>query len=196
MLERKIVYFIEPGPENTDITLKLAKERSEELGIRDIIVASTRGETALKAVTIFNPPEYNLIIVTHMAGFREPGTQEFSEDIRKQLLEKGAKILTCTHALSGVERALRKILGTWGPVELMAQALRLFGEGAKVAVEITLMAADAGLIPIDRDVIAIAGTGRGADSAYVIKPAHTSNFFNLFIKEIICKPLKHFKDTS
>ncbi|MHA1617626.1 MAG: pyruvate kinase alpha/beta domain-containing protein [Candidatus Njordarchaeales archaeon] len=192
MIKREVVYFENPGKENTEKTLELAKKRADELGIKDIVVASTTGYTASKAVEIFNPKGYNLVIVTHMTGFKEPGTQEFPSDLREKLVAEGAKILTCSHAFGGIERAIRKILNTWGPVELMAQTLRLFGEGLKVAVEIVVMAADAGLIPVNRDVIAIAGTGRGADTACIIKPAHTSNFFDLFVKEIICKPLKHF----
>jgi hypothetical protein len=62
------------------------------------------------------------------------------------------------------------------------------GEGTKVCVEITLMAADAGLIPVDKDIVAIAGTGRGADTALRIKPANTARFFDLKIKEILAKP--------
>ncbi len=193
MLRKEIIYFEKPGKDNTDETLKAAKKRADELRIRDIIVASTTGYTASRAVKVFNPREYNLVIVTHMTGFRNPGEQEFPAELREKLASMGAKILTCTHALSGVERALRKMLNTWGPVEFIAQALRLLGEGIKVVVEIVVMAADAGLIPISKDVIAIAGTGRGADTACVVKPAHSTNFFDLFIKEIICKPLKHFE---
>ena len=62
------------------------------------------------------------------------------------------------------------------------------GEGTKVCVEIVVMAADAGLIPVDKDVIDIGGTGRGADTAMVIKPANASKFFNLKIRETIAKP--------
>jgi len=191
MIEKKIAYFEEPGENNTELTLRLAKERADELNIKHIVIASTRGKTALKAIEIFDPQIYNLIIVTHAVGFREPGESEFSDSIREEIIKKGAKILTCTHALSSVERAIRRKFNSIGPMELIAMALRLFGEGAKVAVEITIMAADAGLIPMNRDIIAIAGTGKGADSAFVIKPAHSNNFFDLFVKEIICKPLKH-----
>ncbi|MEM2970188.1 MAG: hypothetical protein QXR63_04550 [Candidatus Bathyarchaeia archaeon] len=58
----------------------------------------------------------------------------------------------------------------------------------KVAVEIVLMAADAGLIPVDKEVIAIAGTGTGADTAIVVQPAYSRKFLDLKIKEIIAKP--------
>lgn len=50
------------------------------------------------------------------------------------------------------------------------------------------MAADSGDIPTNNDVIAIAGSGRGADTAIVLIPANSNNFFDLHIKEIICMP--------
>ena len=121
-------------------------------------------------------------------GFRSPGINEFEEENRRRILEMGGRIFTGTHALSAVERSVRRQLSTWLPLELMANTLRIFGEGIKVAVEIAVMAADAGLIPIDGEVIAIGGTGRGADTAVVLKPAHSTNFFDLEIREIICKP--------
>ena len=76
--------------------------------------------------------------------------------------------------------------GTY-PVLIIADTLRLFGHGTKVAVEVTIMAADAGALS-GNDVIAIGGTGRGADAALVIKPAHMNNLFDMRIREVICKP--------
>ena len=52
------------------------------------------------------------------------------------------------------------------------------------------MAADAALIPTDTEVIAVGGSGKGADAACVIKPAHMNNFFDLEIREIIAMPRK------
>lgn len=166
--------------------MKLAKEYAEAEGINDIVIASTTGETGAKAARMFKG--FNVVVVTHHVGFREPGIHELKEEFRQQILKYDAKILTCTHALSGAERAVRKRFGTLQPLELIANALRLFGEGAKVCVEIVVMAADAGLIPVDKDVIAIAGTSRGADTALVIRPVNTSKFFNLKIREVIAKP--------
>ena len=40
----------------------------------------------------------------------------------------------------------------------------------KVVLEIAAMAADAGLVRTDEDVICIGGTGRGADTAVVLQP--------------------------
>jgi len=186
MVERKTVYFETPGKQNTDSLLELVKNYAQAEGIRDVVVASTTGETGVKASKVFKG--FNVVVVSHHVGFQEPGVWEMEEDNRKKILENGAKIFTATHALSGVERAIRKKFGTIMPLEIMAHTLRLFGEGTKVCVEITIMAADAGLIPIDRDIIAIAGTSEGADTALVIKPANASNFFDLEIREIIAKP--------
>ena len=184
--QKSVTYFDRPGPQNTETTLKLAKERAEELGIQDIVVASTRGETGVKASEIFRG--FNIVVVSHFTGFKAPGVQEMSEKNRGRIEANGGKVLTCTHAFSGVERAIRNAFGTVYPAEIMAQTLRIFGEGMKVAVEIVVMAADAGLIPVDRDVIAIAGTGRGADTALVVRPANATRIFNLMVREIIAKP--------
>lgn len=186
VVERKVTYFNEAGKQNTDALLSIVKEYVEKEGIRDIVVASTTGETGAKASKIFKG--CNIVIVTHCFGFREPGKIELEDEYRREILANGAKIFTGTHALSSIERAIRKDFGTIQPLELIANTLRLMGEGTKVCVEITLMAADAGLIPVDKDVIAIAGTGRGADTALRIQPANTGRFFNLKIKEVIAKP--------
>ncbi|MCD6263717.1 hypothetical protein J7L60_04855 [Candidatus Bathyarchaeota archaeon] len=184
---KKVTYFDEPGPENSDEVFRAAKERAEELGIRDIVVASTRGASGVKAVEVFKG--YNVVVVTHSTGFREPGVQELSEENRRRIEEGGGKVLTATHIFGGVNRAVRRKFETVSFADVIAQTLRLFGQGTKVAVEIVAMAADAGLIPVDRDVIAIAGSGRGADTALVVKPAHTMRLFeDLFIREVIAKP--------
>jgi hypothetical protein len=186
VVKRKASYFNEAGKQNTATLLTIVKEYVEKEGIRDIVVASTTGETGAKASKIFKG--YNIVIVTHCFGFRELGKIELEDEYRREILANGAKIFTGVHALSSVERAIRKDFGTIQPLELIANTLRLMGEGTKVCVEITLMAADAGLIPVDKDVIAIAGTGRGADTALRIRPANASRFFDLKIREVIAKP--------
>jgi hypothetical protein len=68
---------------------------------------------------------------------------------------------------------------------MVASALKLFGQGAKVAVEIAVMALDSGLIPYGVDVITIGGSGRGADTALLIRPAHSIRFFDTKVKRVI-----------
>lgn len=189
-IEGSVIYFETAGKHNTDAVLKTVKGYAEREGIRNIVVASTTGETGAKAALMLK--SFEVVVVTHHMGFREPGVHELLNDFRQQILKHKAKILTSTHALSSVERAMRKKFGALQPLEIIANALRLLGEGTKVCVEIVIMAADAGLIPVDRDVIAVAGTGRGADTALVIRPANASSFFDLEIREIIAKP-RNFK---
>jgi hypothetical protein len=185
-IERATTYFEVSGNQNTDALLEVVKEYVKQVDIEDVVVASTTGETGVKAAALLKG--VNLVIVTHHTGFSALGEQELKEVNRQQILAKGAKVLTATHALSGAERAIRKNFGTIEPLEIIANTLRLFGEGTKVCLEIVLMAADAGLIPVNRDVLAIAGSGRGADTALLIKPANSSRFFDLEVKEVIAKP--------
>ena len=182
----KTVYFEKPGPKNTEETLKLAKERAEELDIQNIIVASTTGETGAKASEVFKG--YNLIVVSHVTGFRKPNFQEFLPNNRNIIKNNGAKTLTTTHAFGTLGRAVNKKFATIQVDEIVANILRLFGQGVKVACEIVCMAVDAGLIKTGEEAIAIGGTGSGADTAVVLKPSNTHAFFDLRIKEIACKP--------
>ena len=52
-MEAKTLYFEKAGIENTETTLKIAKKRAEELGIKTIVIASTVGDTAVKAMDVF-----------------------------------------------------------------------------------------------------------------------------------------------
>jgi hypothetical protein len=186
MMEVRSVYFVEAGSANTEKTLAVAKRRAGELGIHNIVIASTSGGTGLRAATAFD--NCKVVVVTHAAGFPAPNVQELTPQNRAQILENGGITLTATHAFGGVGRAVRRKLNTFQVDEIIAYALRVFGEGTKVACEIVLMATDAGLIKTGEDVISIAGTGSGADTALVIKPANTHNFFELRVKEVLCKP--------
>jgi len=180
------LYFPGSGEVDTDETLKVTLKRAKELGIHDIVVASTRGNTGLKAVEAFKG--FNVVIVPHVTGMREPGTQELGADLAEKIKAGGGKIVVAAHAFSGVNRAIQAKFDTMYPAGILAQTLRMFGQGMKVVVEITAMAADAGAIPVDKDVVAVAGSGRGADTAVVIKPAYSHTLFDMYVREIIAKP--------
>ena len=179
-------YFNETGESNTDVTLRLAKERAEKLRIKTIVVASTRGVTGVKAVEVFG--EYNVVVVTHHTGSKGADSQELTPENRKKILEGNGQILTVSHAFGGVGRAVRRKFNTYQIDEIIAATLKVFGQGTKVCAEIVLMAADAGLISTQEDVIAISGSSRGADTALVMRPANAFSFFDLKVKEVICKP--------
>ena len=183
----KTVYFEKPGPENTNETLRLAKERAESINIKNIVVASTTGATGVKVSEIFGEG-YNLVVVTHVTGFREPNVQELTPENRAILEERGVKIVTAAHSFGGIGRAVHKKFGSVQIDGVIAQVLRLFGQGMKVACEVACMATDAGFIRTDEDAISIGGTSRGADTAILLRPSNTHTFFDMKIKEIICKP--------
>ncbi|HUT96615.1 MAG TPA: pyruvate kinase alpha/beta domain-containing protein [Dehalococcoidales bacterium] len=185
-MEVKTVYFEKPGIGNTEETLKIARKRAEELRIKTIVIASTGGDTAIKALEAF--PGLRVIAVTHVAGMRQPDTQEFDEKIKQTVEARGGIVLTTTHALGGLSKAMRNKYDTFVLGEIIADTLRIFGQGIKVVCEITAMATDAGLVRTDEDIIAIGGSGRGADTAVVLRPANTHTFFDLKVREIICKP--------
>lgn len=178
------MYFSACGKENTDTTVELTLKKARELGIKHVVVASCGGETAEK----FTGRDLQVVCVTHHVGFEGPGIDEMPPEMREKLQKQGVKVLTTTHALAGVDRAVRFKFGGVYPAEIMAQTLRILGQGVKVCVEISVMALDAGMIPYGEDIIAVAGTGEGADTAIVVRPAHANNFFDIKVREIICKP--------
>ncbi len=192
------VYFEEAGKQNTARTLEIARQRAEELGIQTVLVATTGGETGVQAAQLLHrhggrddvggQDDVRVIVVTHATGFGGPNTQELTDENRGAIEAAGVKILTCQHALGGISRAVRRKWGTYEIDEIVAQTLRIFGQGMKVCVEIALMAADAGLVKVGEPCIAIAGTGRGADTAVVLIPAHVQDFFDLRVMEILAKP--------
>lgn len=178
-------YWTQPGPDNTDGTIERAVRRAAQRGIRSYVVASNTGATA-RALRRAAPAGSRVVCVTHSVGFRKPGEDELPAEARRELHEAGVTVLTTTHFLAGVDRALRFLQGGLHPAEIVALSLRMLGQGFKVAVEIATMATDAGLLAPGEEVLALGGTGRGADTAVVLRPAHGQAFFETRVVELIC----------
>ena len=182
-----MIGFEHTGKENTDATIEAALEAAKKYNINKIVVASTKGETAKKLMNCGK----KVTVVTHQAGYKERGVQEFPEELRRELVNAGMNILTTTHFLAGADRALNfKFNGVY-PAELIAHTLRILGQGFKVCVEIAVMAMDAGYINAEEDIIAIGGSAKGADTAVILRPGHSQYFFDTDVKEIICMPRGH-----
>jgi len=180
-------YFEHSGGRNTAAVLDAVARRASDLSINKVLVATCSGKTAFAARKKLDS-DVNIIAVTHVTGFSRPDHQELSTENRRKLEKAGVTVLTCQHAFGGVGRGVRTRLATYQVDEIMAYTLRIFGQGTKVAVEISLMAADAGLVRTDEDIISIGGTETGADTALLVRPANSARFFDLKVKEIICKP--------
>jgi uncharacterized protein len=184
-VERRIVYFEKTGPDNTAETLRLARERAGELGVRHLLVASTHGSTALRAAELFQGSGVEVTAVSICAAFDDMGWT-MSPAERGRLEARGVRVLTSAHALGdGIAEGFSGE-NTVGSV--VANTLRWFSQGMKVAVEISLMAVEAGLVPPGDELIAVAGTNDGADTAIVIAPAHARKVKELSIREVLCKP--------
>src|SRR5208283_5494137 len=184
-------YFDKPGPVNTKDAAHFAIERAKELRLKTIIVASSSGGTAQVFFDAMKGTGLSLVVVTHVMGFAKAGEWEFSEQTAQVLRNQGVKIVTGTHALSGLERALSKSpkVGGASRTEAIAEALRrVIAVGLKVAVECVLIAADQGVVGIDSEVVAVGGTASGADTVCVIRPAYTAHFFDLQVREIVAMP--------
>jgi len=180
-------YFDEASQEHTEKVFTIVRDFLEaNKNIEHVIVATTEGTTGLAAAEMFKGK--SVIVVTHQSGFVIPNDNELSQEKRERIQKEGALLLTSTHAFAGVARGIRVQLGGWQATEIIAVALRTFGQGTKVCAEIAMMAADAGLVPTNRDVVCIAGTGRGADTAWVLQPANTQTFTQLKMRACLCKP--------
>ena len=189
MTVKEIVYFDRRGSENTAAVIEAVKSRCTELGIKHVVVASDSGGTALGLWETLQDTGVSVICVPQHAGYIGGDESSITPEKKKVLEAKGIQVLICAHALSGIGRSITKKFGGVTPVEIIAHTLRRFGgDGIKVAVEVAVMAADAGLISTDREIIAVGGSGGGADAAIVLKAAHMNNFFDLEIREIIAKP--------
>jgi len=186
MSKVETVYFKDPGKVNSCDALIIAKRRADELGIKDLVVASYTGETGALAAEIFKG--YNLIVVAGMVGFIEPNQDRMKPEYKKAIEENGGKILRACHSFGGLGRAVNKKFNAIQVDEIIAHVLRLFGAGVKVACECACMAADAGLIRTDREVMALGGNGGGVDTVVVLLPSNTHRFFDMRIREIVCKP--------
>ncbi|MBS7631414.1 hypothetical protein KEJ47_07565 [Candidatus Bathyarchaeota archaeon] len=187
-MEKSIIYFEEKGAVNTDSTISAALKRAKELGIRHIVVASTHGNTGLKVAKAFKNLSDNIVAVSICEGYKEEGWT-MTEAEKRRLREAGVQVLTSMHALGdGVASSFTEKFGGKSIEEVVQQTLYRFCQGMKVCVEIVLMAADAGMIPVDEEVMAIAGTSEGADTCIVVKPAYSRKFLELEIREIVAKP--------
>jgi hypothetical protein len=180
-------YFIQPGGKNTNAVLEAVSRRAKELSIEKVLIATCSGRTAFEALKVLDK-NIKIVAVTHVTGYAKPNFQELDEKDRRELESHGVTVLTCQHAFGGVGRGVRNKLATYQVDEIMAYTLRIFGQGVKVAIELALMAADAGLVRTDEDIISMGGTARGIDAALVLQPANSSFIFDLKVKELICKP--------
>ncbi len=187
-MEEKIVYYEKPGKDNTDETLTLVAERAQARGISRVVLASTRGDTARAALAAFGGTDVRLVVIPWQFGFGDK--QPFPQALVSELESNSHRVHFGTMLFHTED-----FYGMKAPWP-MATILRTFSQGVKVCVEITLMSCDGGLVDEGEKVIAVAGSGAGADTAIVVTGAPSTRVSKLRIHEIICKPLNESRGAA
>ena len=188
MARKFITYFDEQGNDYTDELISAVKDKLDACdNIKHIVIASATGQSALKLAEAVGD-RVKIINVTHNYGFSGPNQSDISDEMIKKLEDLGIVTYFGLHAFSGAARGVTNKYGGYSPLDVVADTLRMFSHGVKVAGEISIMAADAGLIPTGEEIIAIGGRGHGVDSAVILTPVNAKDLFNLKIHEIIAMP--------
>jgi hypothetical protein len=185
---REVIYFQRPGPKNTEVCLDLVRRAVAE-GFGHVVVASTTGATGRLFAETLDPGAVNLVVVGHSVGFKEPNHDEFDPTAAEFIRERGGKVLKTTILTHSIETALITKHSGLLPGPLIAETLRRLGQGVKVVCEMVMEAVDAGVIPEAETVVAVAGTGRGADTVCLVKSAASKRFLDLFVSQILAKPM-------
>ena len=184
---RQVEYFEKGGKENSGRCVEITASLVDG-GFKHVVVATTVGDTGVAMARRVQGKDVNLVAVTHSAGFKEANQIELLPENRDEILRLGGKIYTGTILTHSIETAFAQKFNGLYPTMIVAQSLRRFGEGPKVCCEIVMAACDAGFIPEFEEVVAVAGTGRGADTVCIIKSAASKRFLDLKVLEILAKP--------
>lgn len=189
MARRFITYFDKQGEDYTDELILAVKDKLDVAkNIKYILIASTTGESALKLHNAIDNDDITIINVSHNVGFSGDNESDISDEMIAKLENVGIKTYQGLHAFSGAARGVTNKYGGFSPLDVVADTLRMFSHGVKVSAEISLMAADAGLVPVGEEIIALGGRAHGVDTAVILTPVNSKNLFNMKIHEIIAMP--------
>lgn len=188
MARKFITYFDKEGENYTDELISAVKDKLDASpDIKRILIASSTGESALKLYDAVGD-DIEIINVTHHMGFSGPNEPDITDEMVAKLEKVGIRTYLGSHAFSGAARGVTNKYGGYSPLDVVADTLRMFSHGIKVGAEISIMAADAGLVPVGEELIAIGGRGHGVDSAVILTPVNAKDLFGLKIHEIIAMP--------
>lgn len=209
--------FEKPGPINTDAIIDIVKQVSSDY--RYLVVASITGDSAVRMAE--NIQNTKIICVTCPQGMRWevdqmqsgpfadiPELQTIRDDwkargmtqVPMQVTPDNVHTLTALHVpivqgtipFFGPSFSLRLHLHQVTSLDILAKTLELISTGTLVCLECVLMAVDAGVIPEHEPVLAVAGTERGLDTAWVLQSSASANLFHPMhgfrFVELLAKP--------
>ncbi|MGB9806594.1 MAG: pyruvate kinase alpha/beta domain-containing protein [Thermoproteota archaeon] len=174
-VERPTTYFVKPGPENTEEVINAVLRRLEEGDIKTVVVASTTGRTGAKFAEALKG-KAKVVAISH---------EKMDPKLKEEIINLGGTAVDQTH-LPLHQRGMDKV----------RSAFYALGQGFKVAVEVILIAADKAVVKPYEDVVGVAGSGEGSDTAIVARSTTTREMFSedplrkLEVREIIAMPLK------
>jgi hypothetical protein len=214
-----------------DNFLQQARERAERFGVKNVVVATVKGETVRLVRDAFgsgfvyfavgNPTSaHERGLVYHNGTAEETRRGLEQEGIKVILLDQGpfqaiaiggqpynvggevpSRIWRGAHKtfddwrfLGHLDQVINKALkGDINALWLVAQTVgSLLGDGPAVCIEITLMAADSGILPLTEDCMAISRpspASHAPDAALVLHPQKTCRLFEgLRIKDLLLSP--------
>lgn len=205
MGETNVKYFDKPGEQNTNATIDAVCSYVQQKGeVAAIIVASISGRTALKLSASIPQNSVPIVCVSGSPSWCNHPEYKFpliDEQTRKELLKSKVVIVdSCPSSLHDTVDMAFARYGYRPPVWMFIETLlAVGGYGLKTAVECIMMATDGGYIPAFKEVLAIGGTGKGADTAIVARSSFASTVFagdpekRFVLHEILAMPRnKHY----
>ena len=190
----------------TDI-MTIAKQRAEKFDVKNVLVATNSGTSVRRAYETFGP-QYKIFAVGNPASAYERGLvlhSGISEETQRSLEQKGIKVILQDQSifqkpgLSFMGVSLQEVIcnvspnGRFNAISITYNVLQLFSDGPRVCLEIALMAADSGELPLDADCVSIASPSSYCDlpdAAVILRPAKSENIFKgeLRIKDVVLCP--------
>ena len=184
-----------------------AKERADAFRVRDVLVATNTGASLAAAMDAFGP-DYRFFAVGNPASAHERGLvlhDGISNEVKATFEAKGVTVVLQNQSLfqrpglSLMGASLDAVVQSAAPtgrfraMSIVYSALQLFGDGPRVCLEIAMMAADSGHLPLDEDCISIACPSSYCDlpdAAVVLRPAKSQDMFSEQhrIKDLILCP--------
>jgi hypothetical protein len=177
--------------ENTRVVVELAGAYAKANKIKHVIAASCTGYVGAKLVPLKQAnPKLNVVAVKMAPAIDAMYNVKVNPKFVAAMQQAGVTFFGGTHVLTGgADRAIRNKFQGYPPTAIVAETLYLFSQGMKVAVEIIAMAVDAGYVPEGEEVVALGGTGHGADTAIVANAVGSANLFDLDIHRILAMPI-------
>jgi len=185
MEDKTTRYFEEPGGANTAHCLNIAKGEARDNGYRYIVVATTTGETGAVFAEAFKGTDANLVVITYAD---DKGQSRIPENTMKKIVDSGATLFNAPSISPLVDKTFAEECTEGSPSSIVSQTLSRFGQGMKACCECVMSATDGGLLQEGMEVVAVAGTLKGADTVTVIRAASSKRFRELRVLEILAKP--------